>query len=33
MLLDERIYEAVNHVRHKKKQRPDIEGIYDQSRH
>ena len=29
MLLDEKIYEAINQIRNKNKQRPDIEGIYD----
>ena len=28
-LLDEKIYEPINQARHKKKQGPDIEGIYD----
>ena len=30
-LLDESVYEGINQVRRKKKQRPGIEGIYDQS--
>ena len=29
MFLDEKIYEAINQIRNKNKQRPDIEGIYD----
>ena len=28
-LLDKKIYETINQVRHKKKQRPNIEDIYD----
>ena len=29
MLLDEKMHKAINQIRHKKKQRADIEGIYD----